>query len=79
MVEDIMGYNRIHEMRHMMIASESRANDATEAFGNLWKSHARYKGELDTTHVQGIPSQQTLAVIFKPLSGILNQHENDPF
>ena len=48
LVEDIMDYNRIHEMIHMMIASESRQNDAAEAFGNLWNSHSWYKGEIDT-------------------------------
>ena len=40
LVEDIMDYNRIHEMIHMKIASESRQNDAAEAFGNLWNSHS---------------------------------------
>lgn len=40
LVEDIMDYNRIHEMMHIMIASESRANDAAEAFGNLWNSQS---------------------------------------
>ena len=36
LVEDVMEYNRIHEMFHMMIAKESRENDAAEAFGVHW-------------------------------------------
>jgi hypothetical protein len=40
LVEDVMDYNRIHEMIHMMIAKESRENDAAEAFGLHWDSHA---------------------------------------
>jgi hypothetical protein len=68
-----MDYNRIHEMIHMMIASESRQNDAAEAFGNLWNSHSWYKGEIDTRNFQGIAAQQKVTVLFKPLSGILNQ------
>jgi hypothetical protein len=75
LVEDIMDYNRIHEMFHMMIASESRANDAAEAFGNLWNSHTWYKGELDTHNFQGIGATKKLTVLFKPLSGILNQNK----
>jgi hypothetical protein len=75
LVEDIMDYNRIHEMFHMMIASESRANDAAEAFGNLWNSHSWYKGELDSQNYQGISATKKLTVLFKPLSGILNQNK----
>ena len=58
LVEDIMDYNRIHEMIHMMIASESRANDAAEAFGNLWNTHTWYKGDLDIRNFQGIGAQK---------------------
>lgn len=78
LVEDIMDYNRIHEMMHIMIASESRANDAAEAFGNLWNSHAWYKGEVNITNFQGIGPGQKLAVLFKPLSGVLNQNKMLP-
>ena len=40
LVEDIMDYNRIHEMIHMMIAKESRENDLAEAFGQPWDEYA---------------------------------------
>ena len=35
LVEDIDNYNRIHEMMHLMVAKESRNNDAAEAFGQF--------------------------------------------
>ena len=78
LVEDIMDYNRIHEMMHIMIAAESRANDAAEAFGLLWDSHSWYKGGLDVTNFNGIYANQKLTVLFKPLSGILNQNKMLP-
>ena len=39
LVEDIMDYNRIHQMMHILIAKGSRENDAAEAFGVLADSH----------------------------------------
>ena len=36
LVEDIMDYNRIHQMMHVLIAQESRDNDASGAFGLVW-------------------------------------------
>jgi len=78
LVGDIMDYNRINEMMHVMIASESRANDAAEAFGNLWNSQSWYKGAVDITNFQGIGLGQKLTVLFKPLSGLLNQNKMLP-
>ena len=40
LVEDIDQYNRIHEMMHILIAKESRDNDAAEAIGDVWDEHA---------------------------------------
>ena len=39
LVEDIDQYNRIHEMMQVLIAGESRANDAAEAFGFWHDEH----------------------------------------
>jgi len=78
LVEDIMDYNRIHEMMHVMIASESRANDAAEAFGNLWDSQSWYRGGLDIRNFQGIMGDNKMTVLFKPLCGILSQNKMLP-
>ena len=78
LVEDIMEYNRIHEMIHMMIAKESRENDAAEAFGLHWDSHAWLNGlnvSLNTDNYRGIAEGESMTVLFKPLSGILNQNK----
>ena len=73
LVEDIDNYNRIHEMMSVLVASESRDNQAAEAFGYNWDSHS-------TPYVsdQGIKGGQALTVLFKPLSGILNQNKMLP-
>ena len=81
LVEDIMDYNRIHEMIHIMIAKESRENDAAEAFGLLWNNHdwerlnANGDSILNTNTFQGIQANNGQTVLFKPLSGILNQNK----
>jgi hypothetical protein len=73
LVEDIDNYNRIHEMMLSLIASESRENQAAEAFGSNWNTTSQ---NYDTT--QGIKGGQALTVLFKPLSGILNQNKMLP-
>ena len=40
LVEDFDNYNRIHEMMSTLVASESRDNQAAEAFGYNWDSHS---------------------------------------
>ena len=74
LVEDIMDYNRIHEMMHILIANESRDNDAAEAFGNLWGKDK----DMNAWSFRGIPGGQKLTVLFKPLSGILSQNKMLP-
>ncbi len=61
LVEDIDNYDGIHEMMSVLIASESRDNQAAEAFGNNWDSIG---GAVDAS--QGLAGQQVLAVLFKP-------------
>ncbi len=41
LVEDIDNYSRIHEMMTVLIVSESRDNQAAEAFGRNWDSNSQ--------------------------------------
>ncbi len=74
LVEDIDQYNRIHEMMQILVAKESRENDAAEAFGNIHDKHTEY----EQSKYQGIKAGQGLQVLFKPLSGLLNQNKMLP-
>ena len=78
LVEDIMDYNRIHEMIHMMIAKESRENDMAEAFGQPWNEYAWQGDVWNTDDFHGIEQNSSMTVLFKPLSGILNQNKYLP-
>jgi hypothetical protein len=73
LVEDIMDYNRIHQMMHVLIAQESRDNDASEAFGLVWDNADTLPAQVNTDNYNGIAPGESLTVLFKPLSGILNQ------
>ena len=74
LVEDIDQYNRIHEMMQFFVAPDSRNNDAAEAFGFIHNKHVTYKN----TTFPGIKPGQGLQVLFKPLSGLLNQNKMMP-
>jgi hypothetical protein len=78
LVEDIMDYNRIHQMIHMMIAKESRENDMAEAFGQAWNEYEWQQGRWDTDDFAGIDPNSSMTVLFKPLSGVLNQQKYLP-
>ena len=75
LIEDIMDYNRIHEMIHMMIAKESRENDMAEAFGQVWNEYEWQRDNFAPGDFNGIQPQSSMTVLFKPLSGILNQNK----
>ena len=74
LVEDIDQYNRIHEMMQFFVAPDSRNNDAAEAFGFIHNKHVTYT----PTTFPGIKPGQGLQVLFKPLSGLLNQNKMMP-
>ena len=74
-VEDIDQYNRIHEMMQFFVAKESRANDAAEDFGEY---HDKHDATDDTAEFSGIIGGQGIQVLFKPLSGLLNQNKMLP-
>jgi hypothetical protein len=71
LVEDIDSYNRVHEMFSVLTASDSKLNVEGEAFG---KRGFDAFDTLNPAFIPGIPGgggKQT--VMFKPLSGLLNQ------
>jgi hypothetical protein len=70
-----MDDNRIHQMIHMMIAKESRENDMTEAFGQVWDEYVWQQNRFDVVDFYGIEHNSSLTVLFKPHSGNLNQNE----
>ena len=78
LVEDIMDYNRIHQMMHVLIAQESRNNDAAEAFGLVWDNADTLPAQVNTENYNGIAPGESMTVLFKPLSGILNQNKMLP-
>ena len=73
LVEDIDQYNRIHEMMHILISKESRDNDAAEAIGDVWDERDYFNNAISANTWRGVPAQDYITVLFKPLSGILNQ------
>ena len=70
LVEDIDYYNRVHQMFSALIARESNTNNLAESFGYT-TTEARDLNS--TTTFAGIPPGQMQTVMFKPLSGLLNQ------
>ena len=73
LVEDIDQYNRIHEMMSILTSGESKGNNATEALGYNWDSDATSRD-----YNPAINPGQGLTVLFKPLSGLLNQNKMLP-
>ena len=73
LVEDIDNYNRIHEMMSILTSPDSRGNQAAEAFGAHWDT-----GTAAYPVLQGIDGASALTVLFKPLSGLLNQNKMLP-
>ena len=78
LVEDIDNYNRIHEMMHLLVAKDSRNNDAAEAFGQTWDAQGWRNGTLTAENFSGIAANSSLQVLFTPLSGLLNQNKMLP-
>ena len=70
LVEDIDFYNRVHQMFSLLVARESSVNNAAEGFGYP-TTEAKDLGT--PALLTGIPPTQSQTVLFKPLSGLLNQ------
>ena len=81
-LEDIDLCNRVHEMFNNFTAEGSRYNNYSDGFGHVWEG-VQYPNALNgivnngsavsTAYLPGIPSASYQTVLFKPLSGILNQ------
>ena len=81
-------YNRVHEMFNNFTSEGSRYNDYAEGFGNVWEGvngPSAVNGvdnngvhEVSTAILTGIPGASYQTVLFKPLSGILNQRKYLP-
>ena len=75
-IEDIDQYNRVHEMMHILTAKDSRDNDGAEAFGY---SPSNYRENVPNgVQYPGIGPNDGQVVMFKPLSGLLNQDKYLP-
>ena len=64
LVEDVDQYNRIHEIMHILIAKESRENDAVEAVGRQFD--LQNNGTTNMNNYQGIRPLDSMVVLFKP-------------
>ena len=71
-IEDIMDYNRVHEMFDILASPQARLITKAEGFGN----NTDNKNIVDPNTLLGIHSQMT--VCLKPLSGILMQSKYIP-
>lgn len=77
-VEDIDYYNRVHEMMEILTASDSRANEDVEGFGNRWDLHEPISYYSDISGIEPYnfaPGGNRQTVLFKPLCGLFNQNK----
>ena len=72
-VEDIDNYNRVHQMFSVLSAKDSRGNVDVEAFGREWNVNENLKSAYSADTFPGIKADEFQTVLFKPLSGLLNQ------
>ena len=63
-------------MMSFLESCDSSANDAAEAFGTVHDKHI-LPPALNRNNFPGLIAGQSLAVLLKPLTGLLNQTEND--
>jgi hypothetical protein len=77
-IEDIDNYNRVHEMFSIMTASDSQKKSNAEAFGQKWDIDGGFNTNLTSDSLRGISGGQSQTVLFKPLSGLLNQNKMIP-
>ena len=72
-VEDIDDYNRVHQMFSVLTAADSRNNEMGEAFGQYWDLKEDHYNPFTAISYPGIKPGQSRTVLFKPLSGLLEQ------
>ena len=71
-LEDIVMYNRAHEMFIIFTTTDSRENHYAEGFGNYWE-HVADNSHVHADYAKGVPVSSSQTVLFKPLSGSLSQ------
>jgi hypothetical protein len=72
-VEDIDNYNRVEAMFSCLTSADSVTNIDAEGFGQRWIRERDYQTPYDNDTYRGLPGGQSQTVLFKPLSGLLNQ------
>ena len=77
-VEDIDNYNRVEAMFSCLSSSDSVTNIDAEGFGQRWNREADYNVPYNADTYRGIYGGQSQTVLFKPLSGLLNQSKYLP-
>ena len=70
-------YNLFHEMVNIFRGADGRHNDFGEGFISSWEHRAGSHSTTDA-HVQGTHLSQSMTVLYKPPSGILNQRKYLP-
>jgi hypothetical protein len=72
-VEDIDNYNRVEAMFSCLTSEDSLKNIDAEGFGGRWIREEDYRVGYNLDTYRGIYGGQSQTVLFKPLSGLLNQ------
>ena len=72
-VEDIDNYNRVEAMFSCFASEDSLKNVDAEGFGQRWDRRYATETGYDQHTLFGIYGGQSQTVLFKPLSGLLNQ------
>lgn len=78
LIEDIDDYGRLHQMFSVLTAKDSRTNELAEGFGKEWDLKEDLTTAYTAASFPGIPGGQSRTVLFKPLSGLLNQEKYLP-
>ena len=78
-VEDIDDFNRVSEMFMLLTAKDAKKNFEAEGFGRVLDNRDFHNNNnLNATNFKGIQVGQGQTVLFKPLSGLLNQSKYLP-
>ena len=76
-LEDLDMYHRTHELVSNFTSTKSKDNDIAEGFSNPWET-AVNANSVSPVYLAGIPPNQSMTVLFKPLSGIIRQSKYLP-
>jgi len=76
LAEDVDQYNRIHEVMHILIAKESRLNDAAEAIGMLWDDQEWWRNNINAGTWEGV--RDNITVLFQATEWTAQPEQADP-